>query len=277
MRKGRDANFIYGENGEVMAVNLGADFTAEHEWGIKRMQQAFNINFVSEKPEESVLEKLKKTLKLKKEEPLFGIEKRRIQKVNEHLTFFERQGKKGKEYIMLFSRYFNMSKEIEKEVQIPRELYIDEKTGIGTAWDEATFGVIVTSEHKNHLEEIYQAFHDKDISIHLGGGGVFQNAGLVLSIVSRIPQQIKDEMIEGDRDRYRLENMAQETGIHQILKEANKRYYALSPRWKDETKTEVVFWLNPMEQNQNNFGLYGVEDLLLWSKNEGPIPMKKSM
>ncbi|MFA6407274.1 MAG: hypothetical protein WCV80_01030, partial [Candidatus Paceibacterota bacterium] len=58
------------------------------------------------------------------------------------------------------------------------------------------------------------------------------------------------------------------------LKKAGIGYFALSPRWKDETKKEIVFWLNPREQRENNYGWFSAADLKLWIKGKGPIPKK---
>ena len=37
MRQSYGGNIIYNKNNEFVGVNLGADFCAEHEWGIQRM------------------------------------------------------------------------------------------------------------------------------------------------------------------------------------------------------------------------------------------------
>ena len=78
-----------------------------------------------------------------------------------------------------------------------------------------------------------------------------------------------------DEDYFRLITVASETGIYKILKDAGKRFFALSPKWKDDNKEEVVFWLNPIEQHIYNYGWFTVEDLKLWAKNEGPVMMEK--
>ena len=59
------------------------------------------------------------------------------------------------------------------------------------------------------------------------------------------------------------------------MEKAGKKYFALSPRWKDDNKKEVIFWLNPYHQDIDNFGWFTVEDLKDWAKGKGKIPMKK--
>lgn len=68
---------------------------------------------------------------------------------------------------------------------------------------------------------------------------------------------------------------AKKTKIKKILDRAGKKYFALSPRWKDENKKEVIFWLNPYYQDIDNFGWFTVDDLKDWAKGKGKIPMKK--
>ncbi len=70
--------------------------------------------------------------------------------------------------------------------------------------------------------------------------------------------------------------------LNEIGEEAKKGYYALQPMWaskikstKDgEIKTQypVVFFLNPINQNECNFGWFTVEQLLDWIDGKGPIP-----
>jgi hypothetical protein len=78
-----------------------------------------------------------------------------------------------------------------------------------------------------------------------------------------------------DRDQLEIKKSAFETGIHKKLKEADKKYFALSPRWKDKDKKEVVFWLNPYDQQNNNFGWYSAKDLEEWIEGKGPVPKNK--
>jgi hypothetical protein len=59
------------------------------------------------------------------------------------------------------------------------------------------------------------------------------------------------------------------------LEKAGKDFFALSPRWKDAEKKEVIFWLNPENQRENNSCWCTVSDLNDWIKGEGKIPKQK--
>jgi hypothetical protein len=81
-------------------------------------------------------------------------------------------------------------------------------------------------------------------------------------------------MYRVDEDAYNLKNAAKATGIEDYLKAKWRRWFALSPRWANEEKTEVKFWLNPMDQHIYEAGWYSVEQLMEWVEDRGPV-MKK--
>ena len=90
-------------------------------------------------------------------------------------------------------------------------------------------------------------------------------------------------MKDADKDAKRLQKADLKTGVKKKLEKAGKRYFACSPKWaneikstadgKIETKHDVIYWLNPMEQNIHNFGWYTVEDLEEWIEDKGKVPM----
>jgi hypothetical protein len=90
-------------------------------------------------------------------------------------------------------------------------------------------------------------------------------------------------MKQKDEDRINLHEAAKATGIEEKVCAAlksdfgGKPFYALSPSWKNKqnTKHKVVFWLNPTDQQKNNYGWFTVEELEQWIEGKGPIPMKK--
>jgi hypothetical protein len=112
---------------------------------------------------------------------------------------------------------------------------------------------------------------------------------LVLAVTSKVPEELNKGMVEGDLDFIKLEEAVKRTGIVEKLKKAGNKarnkstspytqtfgYYALSPKWEQKdsnSKHPVVFFLNPMDQSNNNHGWFTVEDLELWIKGKGPIP-----
>jgi len=83
---------------------------------------------------------------------------------------------------------------------------------------------------------------------------------------------------DGDKELAKLYKDVEETGIKKKLENANLRYYALSPSRPNKnmkTKYNVMFWLNPQQQDIHNYGYFSVEQLEEWIEGKGPIPKKK--
>ena len=268
MRAGlRDAEFLIHDN-QLVGVNLGWDFCAEHEWGIKRLVEVFEIPGVSKKH--------------------LGFDARKINNCPKDLVL-RKWGKKT--YLAYISMMFDDQEYETKEYEqrITAGNFKDRDLVCG--WSERDFGIrTITPEGRKYLEELYEAFQRKDIVIFLGGRtNPFSNSGLKICIFSRLPDEAAKVAIGSDKDSLKLEKAAEKTGIEKKLRaiQAAERargswnprcsWYALSPRWvredeKKRTKYDVIFWLNPANQSQNNHGWFTVEELKQWPDGKGPIP-----
>jgi len=254
MRRGNDPKFLI-EDGKLVALNLGSDYCSEHEWGIKELKANFGIT--------------------DEDTALLGIAKRRITIVHGGLEYHN----EGKEHFLIGWDYIASYNPPPAKIT---DLYMIKGKELACAWDSKSFGIRVAGkENKAHLQELYEAFQKKDIAIWLGGGQVFLNAGLVLGIVSNIPEASLKTMHDADEDRHNLMQASSKTGILERLEKAGRKYFACSPKWKlkstaqREVKTayEVMYYLNPYEQRENNSGWFTVEDLDAWIEGDGPIPM----
>lgn len=258
MRSARDNALLKDDNGTVIGINLGADYCAEHEWGIEKLQTLFGI------PNSG-----------------FGIERRKA-------TETPGGGTLGR-YVKLIDTNKHtvlvVSEDVNEHYFSLKHCYLDYRykgEELLTAWDSKSFGISgVTKEDREAIRKIYWAIADKDIAIWTGGGGVFQNAGLVIAIASLVPADKKQMLYDADVDRDLLLKAAEKTGIAKKLEKAGKRYMALSPKWNttiknlSDSKYNVVFWLNPSDQQRNNYGYFTVENLEQWIEGEGPIPKKE--
>lgn len=293
MRRAHDQAWLKDKEGRLVALNLGADFTAEHEFGIKEIKQAFGI---SDDP------------------ALFGIKRRQITQIPgkvkgyydrpeaDRLVFKEFGTKKEPHALLILEKYgaethANALAEEKKDYRSELTLYKPMKRDkpskwskpaddpyytLATAWDEGSFGIhVIGLGQVNQLKELYKAIQEKDLAIWLGGGGVFQNAGLCLGIVSRVPADQAETMRAADEDRFHLLEATKKIGLAEELTKKGLRWFALSPKWAKEkfqgtaeTAYEVVYFLNPMEQHQNNSGWFTVEQLREWADGKGPIPKK---
>ena len=269
MRSGTQNAELVIEDGEFVGINLGWDFTAEHEWGIKYLVRDFGIRGVSRK----------KGFFTKHD--VTGVYARAITKVSEYLVLLEKDDATYLIYQDWFSPKYALTDETPKD-ELDRIVYAYGDHKLQTAWDSKSFGVrVIGDELRNQLKELYAAFQNKDIMIAMGGRQAFGNAGLNLIIASKLPESFDKELIEADVDGLNMIDAAEATGIKKRLENAGRRHYALSPSWatsikstKDgeiKTKHSVIFWLNPMDQHLYNFGWLTVEDLEDWIEGKGKI------
>lgn len=246
MRATRNPEMILEKNGSLIGINLGADYCAEHEWGIKGIQRKLGID----------------TTKL-------GLDKRVISKTNSDLSWLRNIEFNSNKKPKVFWSGFWMGDFYGKP-------YFDDG-GCGelyAQWDDGGFCALAyPSEKRSQLEKIYEAFAKNDIAIWLGGGGVFENAGLCIAIASALPKDMVDKWLAYDLEALKIKEEFAATGIEDKLKAAHKAYYALSPR-RDKDGS-LVYWLNPMDQDKNKFGWFKLKDLEAWINNKGPIPKKK--
>lgn len=252
-------------NKRFVGIHLAADFTAEHEWGIRELKSKFGI------PERELTD------------GPFGVEREKAQAVPETLVYQEE--KKGITGLAVITYHFQLEdvklseySELNYTMHPPREdprrdtssfkTYDFEATG---AWDGNSFGIRAKGDKAREcLSELHEAIKQTDVCLFLGGAGPFQNAGLTIAIASRIPQDLQKLMRDTHRDTANLHKKAKATGIYDVV--PRDKYYALSPRWKDSKKRSVVFWLNPTDQKNNNYGSFTVTELKQWMKGKGPIP-----
>jgi hypothetical protein len=267
MRRGNKPDVIVDDKEFLVGFDLSADYCSEHEWGLK-----FLDVFGSGNPKKLGIDRRKITKFPKAKFDPDSFYTPRI------VEFFEREVKGETTAYLIFDYGRNIS-HIKNGEGMIRELTIGghSETGVAAAWDGESFG-IATTDHIDELKELFEAFKKKDIVIGLFGGHVFSNAGLKILIASRISDEIKKEWHDADSDEIALEKASKKTGIHKKLEKAGKRFFALSPRWvrdmedaDEHTKHDVLYWLNPHEQDRYNACWCTVEELELWILEKGKI------
>lgn len=250
MRRTYNADFITLEDGTLLGISLGADYCAEHERGVEGINQAFGIPF--------------------DQEALFGIAKRTITKLPETLYWSKSQRKKRMHYALTFIRSWRG--QMVGEFPLQPKTGLLEREEVMSMWDQEEFCIVVDKRRKKDLEEIYAAFQRLDISIGPSPGGPFRNGGIAICITSRFPEDYLNDLAEADEAYYNLQQDAKNTGIYEVLKEAKKGWYALSPKYWGEGEERILkFFLNPQEQHKYNHGWFTVEELKEWAEEKGPI------
>ena len=279
MRKcGKQPEFL-DKKGKLLGICLPADYCAEHEWGIEKLKECFGIPTFEKDQGPVGLEDRKATKVPNKE---------RAQYSYEDLLYQENSKVAA---LTVGFHIYRFKPEDEKKTLlecIPSELKarpeLDEC--LNGAWDEGSFGILAKGKKNiENLRKLRDAIEAQNVAIFLGGGGVFENPGLVIALYDVFPHEHKAAMKKADEDRIKLVAAAKATGIEKKIRENLKSsygghpFFALSPRWANgneqkETKHKVVFWLNPTDQDRNNFGWFTVEQLEQWIEGKGPIPMK---
>jgi hypothetical protein len=272
MRRGSKPALIYDEvrknaDGKplLLGINLSSDFCAEHEWGIKDIKSAFGI------PEKG-----------------YGLKRRQITATPKGLAWVKYA---AKTYMGRYDVERGLAKKVG-DVTLKNEGFVfhgwyglepekmavsSELSGAGLrgAWSDDDFAAVSSSpEDIVALKEIFSAFENKNIAVCFSAAlPAFDNAGLVFAIADRLPESVTEDWDKYDREQEKIKKEFTATGIEKLLADAGKRYYALSPRRRDDGS--LWYWLNPMEQQQHNYGWFTLEDLQAWARNEGPIPMKQ--
>ena len=269
--KGYDSGFVL-DGKKIVGFGLGADATSEHEWGIRRLRDTLGMPNKDAEPQ------------------ILGLDRCKMQKVTGTVCFFD-DGKEALLFVVDRPEYTSeewLSKkgiaEGLKLMGLGGELRYDPKfvkDGFVAAWAEHGFAIRAGEpESRKELKALSKAFTEKDIAIFMrGGNNPFQNAGLMVCIASRIPEAVRKSLMDSDLNARKLKEavdaVEEATDLKQTLDEKGRRYYALSPRWAEgsdrKTKYPILFLLNPQEQDRYNWGIYTVEELLLWAGGAGPV------
>lgn len=287
--------WVVDDNGVLIGIQLGADYCAEHECGIKGIKRELGILSKDECDEQQI----------------FGADRYTVLAVNTDQFHF-RETKTTHEAVFIFNpRVFGRSWMSSQQLSLEQmtisklanhyDIHLlgpwkdHEAQTLATAWDEASFGIHVKGKQDHeYLRELQQAFIDQDVVVYLGAPPipVFSNSSLNLMIKSRIPQEGLDLMEKTDRELWELNRDAKATGIYDKLEEAGMKYHALKPRrglLKDRvtrgrfsekippTSHDIMFFLNPTNQDNNNSGWFTVEELEAWAEGKGPIPKKEKV
>jgi hypothetical protein len=246
----RDSGIVRDEQGNLIGINMGWDFTAEHECGIRDIKTKLGVEGKGYGPNRHVISK--------PAEVKFGS---------------KMIGKKW--YTISCYQYEDANR------YLPSSAY--EGSEVLSAWSDRSF--VVAIKDKAVHKQIMQAIVDGNAiitidSLFASEANPFSRSGLKILIRSAIPKDWEEQWSEAHKNQERIEKAKDKTGIADRLDKAGKRYLALSPRWtpdtkKGETTHPVIFWLNPQQQDITNYGYFTVEELDAWIRNEGPIPMTR--
>jgi hypothetical protein len=165
-------------------------------------------------------------------------------------------------------------KKVEKEGRYPSPESV-------ASWDESGFCVITRNpEMGDFLEELHQSLETGTSAIWLGGAGnnPFARNGLALGILEKINKETLEETAKLEKEELLLQKDVEATGILNLIPE--NKYFALRAgrtlqsrisHGPIKTDFNVMFFLNPYDQHNHNFGWFTVEELRDWMQGKGPV------
>lgn len=254
----------------VHAISLGFDFCAEHEYGIKPLQRGFRVD--------------------EKAGP--GLARRQsnasADQIHNALWFkdFPRATKTMPAETRLMID-FDPSDHREDAFHSRKDGIANRGSSlIATAWSQSGFIIrAFTPEDRAFVNELHEAILAGDLAIGHGPAEAFGRSPLALAIPSRMPDALKQKIMDEDIAHDKLISAAGRTGIADRLNSAGLNYYALMPQWtdffksvvgregkpSDDTEHPVIFFLNPDHKAVNKSGWFTVEELDQWIEGEGPV------
>jgi hypothetical protein len=270
MRRGiHGVGISYLDDGRLLGMNLGADFTAEHEFGIKNIIRDYAIDNRYDGIDKRIIRRAPLN------QILVGKLSNKFSKIKEGIS-------KPRWGLISFmgnytkSMYPKITERLINDYELNPNYHGD--SGLTGSWDSQSFGIVMNNE--DHINSIYDAIKSKDICIGLFDSSPknpFSNSGLGIIIASRIPKQLADSWLKSDLNERALIKASEKTRIKKKLEKADLKFYALTPGWltelcnKRDSKYNVVYWLNPVDQHKHNCGWFTVEELLEWTKDKGPV------
>lgn len=252
MRRSRETSIIRDEDGKFIGIAMKADFTSEHEWGIKDLKNTLGVN-----------------------DTKLGIKGRII---NDCSRLFYLKGQKGA--YLCVPHYFDPEPDqLDKE----SELHGWRDETLSSAWSGSDMYIYAkNSEDIQALEGIYLQAQKKNVAIGLGGAdprNPFDRDGLVIMIVSNIPKDALQKVYDNDLDYRNLQKADQKTKLKEAIKAKYAGTWTLKPSiraaWAkgniatrngkpiaETTKYSIVYWLN----SSDYYGWYTVEEIRQWLK-----------
>lgn len=272
------------DDGRLQGICLGHDFCAEHEHGADPLQRAFDPDTHAPGFEKLIAREVPpvvhfaswKSRKPSKVRSASLNKEVDSDKLNEAaLVVFSQDGAYALNRFPLDEN--GLQELIKKEifrVDLRMNAYSPDRHDMGTAWGAEGVLIWVRGEDNvARLKELRDAIERKDLAFNAPvENGFVRRSGLALGIASRFDSAFRDDYLNKERAIERLDEAAKATGISERLKAAGLHFHALSPRWQDgEQEKDVIFFLNPGQQDKFNHGWFSVAELDSWIAGTGPV------
>lgn len=248
-------------DGEIIGFALSADYVSEHEWGIKHIKRAFNIDNTP--------------LKTLVQEGKVVPTELSCSKDSQNLYIV-----KDKKHLYLCSSNNYGTPYTSKDFS--RQIYMSDSKDFGGAWDDSEFAICAknTKENLALFKMLIEA--EKANDIFIGFFPEVLKTGLLVVQCSKISQEARANYAASVKESVKMYEEAFASDIFSILKKAGKGWHYLEPSffakengfhsaYKSYEAGTLLYWLNPENQKVNSSGYYSVEELLLWAEDKGPV------
>lgn len=286
MRVGRlNKGWLLDTNEKFIGISLGADHCAEHQWGITGIERMLGIELCEAGLPSHTVGKIREgCLKYYEDGDLCLLICTSPWKLHDRDSKLQKFAEAAFQDEWPFYRY-GMAPEYERTPKRhQKKQTLDPKWEYSSGWSGGGgFMVVAHIKFADRLKELYDAAFKQDLAVWVGGtgGNPFDRGGLILAIVSKVSEEHAETMRASEQARRDIDQALEDTGLPALLKAAGKNWYALSPTYLSEeqmkekgTSYNIEMFLNPHEQQANNFGWFTVEELKLWAVDAGPIPKR---
>lgn len=269
----QDIQWVENGAGQIVGLSLGHDHCAEHEWGIEKLRRALGMTggmgvegrTATKAPPFFRFETYKHTLPKARGVKTAQRWPAAVLCVKAHASDWDTDNTATAVEMVKNNRVGFMTSPSD-------HWYKEERDNLRTAWSDDGFIIHVRGEENvKRLTELAALFQENDLALADPSAFAFSRSGMSVIAPSRMLPEEKAHVLAQDEAHAKLVSAAKATGIEQVLADAGKGFYALSPAWTDKSETDVKFFLNPREQHKFNFGWYTVDELKAWANNEGPI------
>lgn len=313
MRRGNEPAFVESENipDEITGIYFGADFCAEHEWGIKDLREKLGI------PEKNVDKGIMgfkactvdpEAFSKNVEFATFSVNgvPHAVMQFHSWMTTETLNENSISSELHIFDQKFQkerlkrgLAKALEEAGEDPNKKaeandhYVAEmdalkrKEGIAAAWSDRDFGVHVEGkDHVDALEKFYEAGCDGKIAVLICNPmpeNPFSRGALTfmrMGVDVETDNEVDKALVKVETDARDLQKAFEKIGIEKRLKKAGLSWFALAPEWVNQedhkekapdSKYPLKVWLNPTQQHLYNSRWCTIEELEEWIDNAGPI------
>ena len=280
---------IYISNkGNIVAVSTGSDACTEHESGIASLMSSVCQEFKPIYQVAADYAKFKSTNVLKAIKSVF-IEKPtfefpsilNLRRINGTCDGFHSQERIiNGEPEFRFGYVLNASRLERLNFSFNR--FDVNNNDVAAAWNEDYFAICARG--KQSVKRMKMFFEDLKAGHVVIGGTWFERKGFWKSGITFVnTKYISDEdtiRIADAQNEYnsdvRLKCEAEQIDLKSQMYKVHEKpihYGFISPRWKDETESNVVWWLNSFI-NHSESGTYSTETLLAWAKSGYKTPIQ---